>query len=242
MQTKEPELKTVFDDWLARLVCFAFSISPQALVSQMNRATAEVQKTLAEEEGLAPLLAWVKAFVDDVIANEFDGSDLEFAWTPTETIDPAQQETILSSYTSRGILTLNEARAALGREPLVDKAADMPMAMTGSGYVPLGQTIEFPLTARKLACDDLGKAVDWDENAHPRWPAGDQDHHGGQFAPRGEQSGSSQKLAFSGTLMDKRYDEVEGITHCTYLTPIRTFTLEVKGHFACPDTHPAPHF
>ena len=60
IQTKEPELKTIFDDWLARLVCFAFSVSPQALVSQMNRATAEVQKTLSEEEGLAPVLAWIK--------------------------------------------------------------------------------------------------------------------------------------------------------------------------------------
>ncbi|MCX8254023.1 hypothetical protein RHAL1_01030 [Beijerinckiaceae bacterium RH AL1] len=137
VQTKEPELKSAFDDWLARLVCFAFSISPQALVSQMNRATAEVQKTLAEEEGLAPLLAWVKALIDDVIAAELDGADLEFAWTPTETIDPAQQETILSSYTSRGILTLNEARAALGREPLADRAADTPMALTGAGYVGL---------------------------------------------------------------------------------------------------------
>ena len=137
VQTKEPELKTVFDDWLARLVCFAFSVSPQALVSQMNRATAEVQKTLAEEEGFAPLLAWVKALIDDVIAIELDGPDLEFAWTPTETVDPAAQEQMLSSYTSRGLLTLNEARAVLGREPLADRAADTPMALTGAGYVSL---------------------------------------------------------------------------------------------------------
>ena len=137
VQTKEPELKSAFDDWLARLVCFAFSISPQALVSQMNRATAEVQKTLAEEEGLAPILAWVKALVDDIIARELDGADLEFAWTPTETIDPVQQETMLSSYTSRGLLTLNEARASLGREPLADAAADTPMTLTAAGYVPL---------------------------------------------------------------------------------------------------------
>lgn len=137
VQTKEPELKTVFDDWLARIVCFAFSVSPQALVPQMNRATAQVQKTLAEEEGLAPVLAWVKALIDDIIVNEFDASDLEFSWTPTETIDPQAQEQMLASYTSRGILTLNEARAVLGRDPLVDKAADAPMALTATGYVPL---------------------------------------------------------------------------------------------------------
>jgi hypothetical protein len=41
IQTKEPELKGPFDEWLARIVCFAFSISPQALTQTVNRATAE---------------------------------------------------------------------------------------------------------------------------------------------------------------------------------------------------------
>ena len=142
VQTKEPELKNVFDDWLARIVCFAFSVSPGALVPQMNRATAQVQKTQADEEGFAPILAWVKALIDDVLAREFDAADLEFAWSPTETIDPQAQEQMLSSYTSRGILTLNEARAMLGRDPLRDPAADMPMALTGTGYVALGNGAE----------------------------------------------------------------------------------------------------
>jgi hypothetical protein len=101
----------------------------------MNRATAEVQKTLAEEEGFAPILTWVEALIDDILASEFD-ADLEFARTPTETIGPLAQEQMLSSYTSQGILTLNEARAVLGRAPLGD-FADTPMALTAAGYVPL---------------------------------------------------------------------------------------------------------
>jgi hypothetical protein len=137
IQTKEPELKSVFDDWLARIVCFAFSVSPQALVQTMNRATAEVQKDLAQEEGLAPVLLWVKGLVDDLLAREFAAADLEFAWTPTDTIDPQAQETILSSFTSRGILTINEARAMLGRLPLSDPAADLPLALTANGYAAL---------------------------------------------------------------------------------------------------------
>ena len=78
----------------------------------------------------------MKGLVDDIIAREFTG-DLEFSWTPTETIDPVAQEQMLASYTSRGILTLNEARAVLGRSPLPDAAADTPMALTASGYVAL---------------------------------------------------------------------------------------------------------
>lgn len=181
VQTKEPELKNVFDDWLARIVCFAFSVSPGALVPQMNRATAQVQKAQAEEEGFAPILAWVKALVDEVLARDFDAGDLEFAWTPTETIDPEAQERMLSSYTSRGILTLNEARAMLGRDPLPEPAADTPMALTGTGYVALGGEPPAVSTKRALRSVALDKAGAWIEDEHARWPVGD--HRGGRFAP-----------------------------------------------------------
>jgi hypothetical protein len=134
IQIKEPDLEGPFDEWLARIVCFAFSISPQALMQQMKRATAETQKDLAEEEGLAPVLAWVKDLINSVIAQEFNAPDLEFAFSAEASVDPQQQEAILSSYTSKGILTINEARAALGRAPLAKPAANKPMALTIRHY------------------------------------------------------------------------------------------------------------
>ena len=42
--TREPALKDVFDEWLARVVCFAFSIPPTPFVQQINRATAETRR------------------------------------------------------------------------------------------------------------------------------------------------------------------------------------------------------
>ena len=39
-QTKEPEHKQDFDEWLARIICYAFSVPPQWAVKLMNRATA----------------------------------------------------------------------------------------------------------------------------------------------------------------------------------------------------------
>ncbi|ACK51954.1 conserved hypothetical protein, putative phage associated protein [Methylocella silvestris BL2] len=137
IQTKEPELKGPFDEWLARIVCFAFSISPQGLTQTMNRATAETQKELAAEEGLAPILAWIKALIDGVLADDLEAPDLEFVWTSGHETDPLTQETILSNFTSKGILTINEARAALGRIPLREASANMPMTLTAAGYVPL---------------------------------------------------------------------------------------------------------
>lgn len=137
IQTKEPELKGAFDEWLARIVCFAFSISPQALTESLNRATAETQKALAEEEGLAPVLAWAKALIDDILADEFQSPDLEFIWRAGHETDPVAQEVILSSYTTKGILTINEARAALGRAPLEEASASRAMTLTNSGFVSL---------------------------------------------------------------------------------------------------------
>ncbi|MHB8885825.1 MAG: hypothetical protein ACYC5H_12260 [Methylovirgula sp.] len=139
VQTHEPDLKGPFDEWLARIICFAFSVSPQALTAQMNRATAETQKELAEEEGLTPILNWVKSLIDDVIAQEFQSADLEFSWSNEASIDPQTQESILSSYATKGILTINEARVALGREPFAEADANRPMLLTASGYVPLRQ-------------------------------------------------------------------------------------------------------
>ena len=60
----------------------------------------------------------MKDLIDQIIAQEFDAPDLEFAWSAEPSIDPQAQEAILSSYTSKGIITINEARAALGRDPL----------------------------------------------------------------------------------------------------------------------------
>ncbi len=86
-------LKDVFDDWLARVVCFAFSVSPTALVAQVNRATADSQKHSADEEGLAPAKLWVKELVDRLIEEDFGYQDLEFGWTDDA---PAYAATLMS--------------------------------------------------------------------------------------------------------------------------------------------------
>jgi hypothetical protein len=71
VQTKEPEHKQDFDEWLARIICYAFSVPPQWAVKLMNRATADNQSAQAEEEGLEPTKEWVKDLVDEIIAEEF---------------------------------------------------------------------------------------------------------------------------------------------------------------------------
>ncbi len=138
---------------------------------------------MSEEEGLAPVLAWVKDLIDQIIAQEFDAADLEFVFSAEPSIDPQAQEAILSSYTSKGILTINEARAALGRDPYPDAAANKPMTLTGGGYVPLGGTAARGFKDVSFK-SDIGQSRGWVEDLHPRHPQGAPDSQGGQFAPK----------------------------------------------------------
>ncbi len=165
IQTKEPELKGAFDEWLARIVCYAFSVSPQALISQINRATGETQKEMAEEEGLRPILNWAKRLIDGVLAEDFDEPGVEFVFGQDERIDANQQAQALTSYVAAGILTRNEARVKLGQPPVNEAGADALTVTTGAGAVAIGAA---------APARDLAKAFDpnqtRDENG--RWTAG----------------------------------------------------------------------
>lgn len=122
--SREPELKSLFDEWLARLVCYAFSVSPQALVAIMNRATAESAAETAELEGLAPLQSWVKAIMDDVIENHFGYDDLVFEWDGGEELDPKAQAEIHKIYVDAQVLDIDEVRKDIGRDPRSKRDAE----------------------------------------------------------------------------------------------------------------------
>jgi hypothetical protein len=134
VQTKEPQHKDDFDEWLARIICFAFSVPPQWATKAMNRATAENQSAQAEEEGLEPTKEWIKDLIDEIVAEEFSSPDLELHWLEE---DEGEPETVLEGRLKVGALTLNEMRDALGLDPFDNAAADRPMVLTATGYVPI---------------------------------------------------------------------------------------------------------
>jgi hypothetical protein len=47
-ETRQPPLKDQYDEWLARVICYAFSIPPSAFVSQVNRVKASQKERTAE--------------------------------------------------------------------------------------------------------------------------------------------------------------------------------------------------
>ena len=116
--TKEPPLAGDLDEWLARVVCWAFSISPQALIKQMNRATAETAKEQSDEDGITPLLNWLASLINGLVRKYFGYDDVEFAWGERKDENKLEQAQINQIYVQSGILTVDEVRESLGREAL----------------------------------------------------------------------------------------------------------------------------
>lgn len=139
---QEPPLKNEFDEWLVRVICFAFSYPPNAFVHQLNRATSEQHEQQAETEGLEPTKAWVADLINEVVEREFGTDEIEFAWAEEDDIDPKRQAEVLTAYIDSGALTINEARERLGEEPSSDAMAGVLAVRTPTGRVPIGATTQ----------------------------------------------------------------------------------------------------
>ena len=114
-------MKDVYDEWLARVVCFAFSVEPTPFVAQVNRSVAETSREQSLSDGMSSLKNWVKALIDDVLARYMDMAAYEFVWKEEESLNPKEQAEIYAIYKNAGILTANEIRAELGKEPLPEQ-------------------------------------------------------------------------------------------------------------------------
>ena len=119
-------LKDEMDEWLARIVCFAFSISPQAMVKAMNRATADTAKDQALAEGLVPIMNWTKNLMNFLIWKFWGYTDLTFDWIQKEDTSPLVQAQVLQILTgmTQPLITIDEAREKLGMEATTQEQMD----------------------------------------------------------------------------------------------------------------------
>jgi len=150
-QLKEPELKSDFDNWMWRKIALAFSLSPTALDSQTNRATAISEVARAEDEGVKPIMQWVKRLIDRIIRECYGRDDVEFTFRDKRELDAKTASEILTSEVKSGLTTINEARKEKGREPV--EGGDVLMLATASGYVPIDGSR--PLNAPELPLPDM---------------------------------------------------------------------------------------
>ena len=121
---KNAVLKDEHDEWLARIVCFAFSISPSALIKQVNRASGEQMADTAKEEGLMPLLRFLEAFLTHLIQKYLKQPELRFAFKVVNRVAPEQQAAIHKTYIDTEVMTPDEVREDIGLDAMTPEQRD----------------------------------------------------------------------------------------------------------------------
>jgi hypothetical protein len=135
---KEAPLKDEFDEWLARVVCFAFGVSPQPFIKMLNRATAESAEDKAKSEGLEPVMEWITDFMTELVQGPLGAPDLCFDFAEEKDADPLTQAQTSEIYLKLGALTVDEVRENLGLNPY----GVGPYYATASGAIPLFQVLQ----------------------------------------------------------------------------------------------------
>jgi ParB-like chromosome segregation protein Spo0J len=148
-ETKSPPLKDVFDEYLARVICFTFAVAPDPFIEHVSRGAVEKSHTRALEEGLEPTQRYVKLALDRIIHEDFDSPDLEFKYVEDREQDPKSQMEIDAGYVRNGIFSIDEVRVSRGKNP-IGGPASVPMLATNAGFIPLG-TLTAPGSAVALA-------------------------------------------------------------------------------------------
>lgn len=119
-----------------RKIAFLYGTPSNRLLKQLNRSTAQVDQTAAEEEGYMPFAMWLKNRIDWIIARifGFGFNRYELTYDTPREIDPAKRAVADASDVKEGILSRDEVRIARGVDPKGGDASEL-MVDTAMGPV-----------------------------------------------------------------------------------------------------------
>lgn len=146
---RDKVMADLFDEWLARVICYAFSIAPAPFIKQASGRSQAADQETAAAEGLQPLMKTTARVVNRLLS-DFDAPDLEFAWIEDDEFDPSKKAVVDNLYVRSGIKSIDDIRESLGLDP-IGGACDTPMFATATGYVPVDPVEAGELTAANAA-------------------------------------------------------------------------------------------
>lgn len=148
INTKDGLLKDEYDEWLARIITYAFSVTNSPFVKQLNRATADNASETQVVEGLTPYLNWIADLIDYVLIKHFGAFDLHLVWIDDKDPDPVQDATVkkLMAETNEidirsGVMDINEVRVERGLseltpEQLEERKPKVPVGLLQGAATP----------------------------------------------------------------------------------------------------------
>jgi SPP1 gp7 family putative phage head morphogenesis protein len=175
---KEAVLKDEYDDFLARFVCYAFSVSPSQLIKEQNHGKDQTQQEAAKAQGTRPILNFFSKQLTRMICRDlFKADDLEIVPAEEVEVDPLKQAQIDDLDVKNHIRTPNECREGRGLEALEggDEFAAPPAPFgappdnippKGDGTKPQNQDTTPPSTVAPPASKEKPPAAGSTKKAH----------------------------------------------------------------------------
>lgn len=109
-----------FVDGAKKEIAAAFGV-PVSMIddTDANRATAYASQRAFKTYAVLPKAGSICDQLTNVVMDNYD-PNLYLWWDPKEALDtdPLEQSQVLTAYTGAGVITVNEARAAMGMEPI----------------------------------------------------------------------------------------------------------------------------
>jgi hypothetical protein len=128
-QPKDAALTDATDEWLIRVMCFAFGLSPMPFVKMMNRATGQTHAEQQKEEGSLPYASYLADLMNHVILLKFGRRDVVFRWEEEVATDPLEEAQRFNLYATMKAMHPDEIRQSLGMDamsPEMRAQMDMP--------------------------------------------------------------------------------------------------------------------
>ncbi len=145
IETKQPPLKDMYDEWLMRIICAAFNVSPSPYVMDNTKATAQTVQLTTSQRGAEASKLWIKSFMDDIIQERLGYSDLEFVWSGDDNVDPLQEAQTQVALVGAGIMTVDECRVERGLDPYgIGPTTTQPVTPLLESYKAAVENIENP--------------------------------------------------------------------------------------------------
>lgn len=195
MGIKDIDEKGDMDDWLAGLICYAFSVDRSELIKPMNRASAQHGGAQADKEGFAPFSQFFEQSMNELVYRCFGYEDIRFKWRQEEDMFTQEKSAAIQIYANIGCLMIDETRELLGMDPLDGGA---------------GQQFVLAANAQVLKIDDVNSLSDQNDQAQEMHDAAVQQANNptgpngttagaGSSGTKGQGSGSGGQKANAGS-------------------------------------------
>ena len=131
---------SIFDQWLARIICARFNVSPIPYVSQINRSVGEEMEEASRDEGLVPMMQYLAQWYNDIIENCLEKPYIQFKWNPGQNYDKDDSSMDIAAM-EHGLATIDDLRIKQGKKPLPNGLGEVSLILNGGSWARVEDVI-----------------------------------------------------------------------------------------------------